>query len=75
MGHIVENSTSRLSEPDLKAIADYLRSPAIHESISGGRFMLLFWLLSIAGLLWLAVALTRSKRRVSRDKDSHEKSS
>lgn len=102
MGHIVENSTSRLSEPDLKAIADYLRSPVIHESsgifsslfgtmdavarehnrmghghesILGGGFKLLFWLLSIAGLFWLTVPLIQSKRRMPRDKDAHEKSS
>ena len=29
MGHVVENSTSRLSEQDLKAIAEYLQSPDV----------------------------------------------
>ena len=40
MGHVVENSTSRLSEPDLKAIAEYLQSPALPES--SGIFSSLF---------------------------------
>lgn len=98
MRDVVENSTSWLNETDLKAIAEYLQSPAIQgssgffsslfgathaianknnsmghgsEMVFGG-FLWLFWLLPIAGLFWLALALTRSKRHMPQEKEAHE---
>ena len=62
MGHVVENTTSRLNERDLKAIAEYLQSPTLPNAGGPrGLFFWLVWLLPIAGVIWFV--LRRSGRK------------
>jgi len=97
MGHVIENSTSLLTDRDLSSIAEYLQYPGIEKDkgifyaifgsadavteeknmmgsgygmMFGGVFMWLVWLLLIAGVVWMVLALLRGSRSVTHEKSA-----